>query len=108
MGRIQSVDIDQKYYCSEYHDVSVNKHCVKCETSLKFWENKGWINEIDLLDTDWVEDQKMMRCKLIDRKKNVSRFRGKLVRMIKDPGSKFDDYSISLKIDKFYCIGVMK
>ena len=30
--------------------------------------------------------------------KMVSRFRGKLVKMIKDAGSKFDDYSISPKI----------
>ena len=30
--------------------------------------------------------------------KNVSRFRGKLVKMIKDAGSKYDDYSISPKI----------
>ena len=36
--------IDQKYYCSNYYDVSVNKYGVKCETSLRFWENKGWIN----------------------------------------------------------------
>ena len=28
----------------------------------------------------------------------MSRFRGKLVKIIKDPGSKFDDYSISPKI----------
>ena len=28
----------------------------------------------------------------------MSRFRGKLVKMIRDAGSKFDDYSISLKI----------
>ena len=25
-------DIDQKYYCSSYYDVSVNKYGVKCET----------------------------------------------------------------------------
>ena len=31
-------------------------------------------------------------------KKIVSRFRGKLVKMIKDTCSKFDDYSISPKI----------
>ena len=30
--------------------------------------------------------------------KIVSRFSGKLVKMIKDAGSKFDDYSITLKI----------
>ena len=40
-------DIDQKYYCSNYYDVSVNKYGVKCGTSLRFWENKEWINEID-------------------------------------------------------------
>ena len=40
----------------------------------------------------------MMKDKLIDGKKIVSRFRGKLVKMIKDAGSKHDDYSISHKI----------
>ena len=30
--------------------------------------------------------------------KNVSRFRGKLVKMIRDGGGKFEDYSISPKI----------
>ena len=38
---------DQKYYCSNYYEVSVNKYGVKCRASLRFWENKGWINEID-------------------------------------------------------------
>ena len=32
------------------------------------------------------------------RKKTVSRFRGKLVTMIRDAGGKLDDYSISPKI----------
>ena len=40
-------DIDQKYYCSDYYDASVNKYGVKCGTSLKFWENKRWIHSID-------------------------------------------------------------
>ena len=43
----QLKDIDQKYYCSNYYDISFNKYGVKCGTSLKFWENKGRINEID-------------------------------------------------------------
>ena len=43
----QLKNIDQKYYCSDYYDVSVNKYRVKYGTSLGFWENKGWINEID-------------------------------------------------------------
>ena len=40
-------DIDQKFFCSNYYDVSFNKHGVKCGTSLRFWENQGWINKID-------------------------------------------------------------
>ena len=51
-----------------------------------------------ILSIGQEEDRKMMKGKLIDAKKIVSRFRGKLVKMIKDDGSKFDDYSISFKI----------
>ena len=40
----------------------------------------------------------MIKDKLIDGKKIASRFKGKLVKMIKDANSKFDDYSISPKI----------
>ena len=39
--------VDQKFYCSDYYNVSVNKYGVKYGTSLRFWENKDWINEID-------------------------------------------------------------
>ena len=51
-----------------------------------------------ILGTGKVEDQKMMKGKLIDGKKVVNSFRGKLVKMIKDNGSKLDDYLISPKI----------
>ena len=51
-----------------------------------------------ILGTGQIEDRKMIKDKLIDGKKIVSRFRGKLVKMIRDAGSKFDDYSISSKI----------
>ena len=27
---------DQKYYCSDYYDVNINKYGVKCGTSLRF------------------------------------------------------------------------
>ena len=40
----------------------------------------------------------MIKGKLIDGKKIVSRFKGKLVKMIKNSSSKCDDYSISPKI----------
>ena len=40
-------NIDQKYYCSDYYNISVNKYGVKCRTSLRYWKNKRWINSID-------------------------------------------------------------
>ena len=43
----QLKNIDQKYYSSDYYDISVNKYGVECGKWLRFWENKGWINEID-------------------------------------------------------------
>ena len=107
----QLKDIDQKYHCSSYYDVSVNKYGFKCGTSLRFWENKGWINEIDpYIWFQWyfrywlrrrLEDDKRQ----INRwKQIVSRFRDKLVKMIKDAGSKHDDYSISHKIRQILLI----
>ena len=80
-------DIEQKFSCSDNCDVSVNKYGVKYRTSSTFWENKGWIDEID------PDERQINRWK-----KTVSSFRGKLVKMIKEAGSKFDDYSISRKI----------
>ena len=29
--------IDQKFYCSDYYDISVNKYGVKYGASLRFW-----------------------------------------------------------------------
>ena len=40
-------DIEKKYYCSDFYDVNLNYYKVKVGTSLRFWENKGWINKID-------------------------------------------------------------
>ena len=82
----------------------MNKYKVKTGTSLRFWENKGWINEIDPYDwfqwyfRYWLGRTSKDNERQINRwKKNVSRLRGKLVKMIKDTGSKFNDYSISPK-----------
>ena len=37
-------NIDQKFCCSDYDDVKLNKCKAKTETSLRFQETKGWIN----------------------------------------------------------------
>ena len=101
----QLKDIDQKFYCSDYYDRSVNKYGVKCGTWLRSWENKGWINKIDPYDwfqwcfRYWLGRRSKDNERQINWwKRVVSRFRDKLVKMNKDTGSKFDDYSISPKI----------
>ena len=93
-------DIDQKYYCSNYYDASVNKYGVKCGTSLRFWENKGWINKIDPYGwfqwylRYWLGRRSEDDKRQINRWKGiVSRFRGRLVKMIKDADSEFDAIS---------------
>ena len=40
-------NIDKKYYCSDFYDVNLNCYGIECRTSLRLWESKGWINEID-------------------------------------------------------------
>ena len=82
----------------------MNKYGVKCGTSLRFWENKGWVNEIDPYGwfqwyfKCWLGGRSKDDERQINRwKKIVSRFSGKLVKMINDTSSKFDNYIISLK-----------
>ena len=40
-------NVDKKYFCSDFYDVKLNYYGIKVGTSLRFWENKGWVNEID-------------------------------------------------------------
>ena len=98
-------NIDRKFYASSYYDINVNKYGVKCGTSLRFWENKGWINKIDPYGwfqwyfRYWLGRRSKDDKRQINRwKKLVSRSRGQLVKMIKNSGSKYDDYSISPEI----------
>ena len=57
--------IDAKYY----YEVNLNKYGVKCGTSLRFWENKGWIYKID--PYGWF--QWYFRCWLSRRSKDDKR-----------------------------------
>ena len=93
-------DIDPKYY-----DVEVNKYGVKCGTSLRFWENKRWINGQDPYGWfQWYCRYYLGRRSDDDKRQIkrfnaiVNRFKDILAKIIKGKGAKFDDYSISPKI----------
>ena len=71
---------------------------------VKIWENKGWTNEIDPYGWfQWYFKYWLGRRSLDDERQInswegiVSRFKGKLVKMIKDSNGKLNDYSISPK-----------
>ena len=76
-------DIDKKYYCSDFYDVKLNYNGVEVGTSLRFWDSKGWINEIDpyawfqLYFRYWKGRRSKDDKRQINRwKKIVSRFAG--------------------------------
>ena len=85
--------------------LSVNKYGVKCGTSLRFWENKGWIISIDPCGLfQWYFRYWLGRRSADDERQIIRwegiviRFKGKLVKMIKDINGRFNGYSISHKI----------
>ena len=110
---VQLKNIDAKFYAWDYYDVSVNKYGVKCGTSLRFLENKGWINKINHYGwfqwyfRYWLDRRSKDNKRQIKRWKEImSNFSGKLVKMIRDSVVNLMIVQIRLKLDKFYCIGV--
>ena len=96
---------DPNYYLSTFYDIGINKYGVKCGTSLRLWENKGWISSIDPYGWfQWYFRSNLGRRSSDDKRQinrwkvTVTRFKGILVKMIKNKGAKFDDYSIAPKI----------
>ena len=98
-------DVDKKLYANTYYDVNVNKYGVKCGTSLRFWENKGWIKDIDPYGWfQWYCRYYYGRRSSDDSRQIkrwndiIDRFKSNLVDTIKDKVTKFDDFSVSPKI----------
>ena len=79
---------------------------------IKIWENKDWISSTDPYGWyQWYFRYWLGRRSLNDERQInsykgiVSRFKGKLIKTIKDTNGRFDDYSISPKFRQFlwYC-----
>ena len=94
-------NIDPKLYSSNYYDVNVNKYGIKCGTSLRFWENKGWIHKQDPYGWfQWYCRYYLGRSTDDDKRQIkswsgiINRFKGILVKIIKDKNAKFDEVSI--------------
>ena len=105
-------DIDQKYYCSNYY-VIINKYGGKCGASLIFMQNNDWINSIDSYGwfqwyfIYWLGRRSLgNETQIIGWKGIVSRFKGKFIK-IKLLMVDLMIILFYLKLDKFYCIGVM-
>ena len=86
----QLKNIDKKHYASDFYDASLNKYGVKCGTSLRSWENKGWIRSIDPYGWfQWYFRYYLGRSEDDQRQINrwkgiVSRFKDILIKMIKN------------------------
>ena len=100
-------NIDQNYYCSNYHDINFNENSVKCEKLLRFWENEVWINSMNPYGWFQWYFRYWLGRRFLDDKRQIdiwkgiaSRFTGKIVKMVKEINGRFDDYLISSKIRK--------
>ena len=67
-----------------------NEYGVKYGTSLRFWENKGWINPIDPYDWYQWYFRYWLGRRSVDDKRQIARWKG--IKMIKDTNGRFDDY----------------
>ena len=92
----------------EKYDKSINKYNVKVGTTLEYWEEKKWITKYN--PYGWIQ----WYCDFYSGKRNPddnrqinrwiktagpnSRFRKRLINMIKKNKTKYNDYSISPKI----------
>ena len=81
--------INKTYYASNFYDVIVNKYGVKCGTSLRLWEKKGWINKQDpygwfpWYSRYWKGRRSQDDQRQINRwKRIVGRFKGIFIKMI--------------------------
>ena len=100
----KGIDIEKMVTSSDY-DKNVNKYKVKCGSELEDWEDKGWIKEQDPYGWfQWYcrfyrgrrtdDDERQIKRWMGVAGPN-SRFKKRLINMIKNKNADIDDYTIS-------------
>jgi len=92
----------------EYYDKNINRYGVKVGTTLEYWENMNWITKYNPYGwVHWYCDFYQGKrtpddARQINRWLGVAgpkgRFRNRLINMIKEKNTSFDDESVSPKI----------
>ena len=92
----------------ETYDKNINKYKVKVGTTLEFWEEKKWINELhpygwyqwycDFYSGKRCDDDKRQIGRWLRTAGSKSRFRKMLINLIKRNNGKYNDFKISPKI----------
>ena len=100
--------IPKKLLINKTYQTDVNSYGVRVGTSLEFWESKGWITKFDPYGwAQWYcrfysgrrcedDERQIRRWKKTAGPK--SRFRARLINMVKKKETTFDDFSVSPKI----------
>ena len=101
-------DIPDIHLTSDNCDISINKYKVSVGTSLEFWENKGWINELhpygwvqwycDFYQGKRGDDDERQIQRWMNLAGPKGRFMRFLVTQIVKKGGKWNDETISPKI----------
>jgi len=92
----------------KYYDKDINKYKVKVGTTLEFWEYKNWIHPkhpygwfqwyCDFVIGKRSEDDERQIQRWLQTAGPNSRFRKRLINMVNDENTDYDNYDISPKI----------
>lgn len=98
-------NIDKNLLTRQIYDKKINKYNVEVGSTLKFWESKGWISKLH--PYGWVQwysdfysgkrssdDQRQIN-RWINTAGPKSRWRRRLINLIREKNSKYNDFSIS-------------
>ena len=104
---MEDINDNQLINTWDNYDININYYKVSCGSTLKDWENAGWITDFhpygwiqwycDFYKGKRCEDDKRQINRWIKTAGPKSRFRRALINLIIKKNSKYNDYTISPK-----------